>query len=309
MHCEGCFQRPAGCWKAREFGCTNQYRDARRTAAAEGFCPIGRWHSQPGAIYLPGVKTIVYTLARSIDRHPRVTALLDGYGFQDWSFFYGAPSSPYWAQIPHDHAAILRAHEPPLLILEDDIAPRDFQPWVVPPIGAQLVYLGAGKSRRGSGLGNARRILKRQRINQAHQYGWENIDRTWMRVYSMLYTHAILYVDRRAMLEVADAISSTGWQIDVTLARRQWRWFCACRKIPMFWQNDGRHKDETWDYAPTENEANYPPSAFPNESRAQRLRRERQQILGTWKPQPPAAPLPACRITTAPDGTWQRCTQ
>jgi len=222
-----------------------------RLAATRATCPLGRW-SEPGAIHLPSTRTIVYTLPDAKGRHERVRHILDAEGFSDWEFFYGKRSNPYWVQIPHDHAKLLRENEPPLLILEDDIEPRLFRPWVMPPAGAELVYLGAGKSRRGTGIRNAKRALPGHKISQAHQYGYENIDATWMRVFGMLYTHAILYVDRRVMREVAEAISSTGWQIDVTLARMQWRWFCACLKIPAFWQNDGRHRDETFEYAPGE---------------------------------------------------------
>jgi hypothetical protein len=66
----------------------------------------------------------------------------------------------------------------------------------------------------------------------------------------MLSTHAILWLDKRAMLEAADLMTTSGLQIDMTLAREQWRWFVACVKVPFWWQNDGRHRSETFDYAP-----------------------------------------------------------
>jgi hypothetical protein len=76
----------------------------------------------------------------------------------------------------------------------------------------------------------------------------------------------------------------------------------------MFWQNDGRHRSETWDYAPKEDEQNYPPENYPTESRVERLRRERQQAMGIWRnPNPP--PQVACRLAVTPDGTWIKCTR
>jgi hypothetical protein len=213
--------------------------------------PIAKPRPSPAAIHLPDVPTVVYTVPRATDRHPRVKAILDAAGFSNWQFFYGQNTRPYWTAIPHDHARLLREHEPPFLILEDDIAVRDFHPWVEPPPAAEIVYLGAGRSRRRhNGIAIARQHLPGHRILQAHQYGYEDLGPDWMRVFNMLYTHAILYLDKRVMLEVAEALDTSHVPIDWTLAQQQWRWQTVCRKIPMWWQNDNRHREETFEYGP-----------------------------------------------------------
>jgi len=215
-------------------------------------------HHQPDAgsgIYLPNVKTFVYTTPQSKPRgiahearRRRCLEIMTVYGFTDWRFFYGTSSSPYWVGIPKDHARLLRENEPPLLILEDDIEPRAFCANVTPPAGAEVVYLGGGRGGDMGGINAARHAglpLKR-----TYGYGYELIDADWMRVYGMLYSHAILWLDKRVMLEAAQLLDSQRRPIDGTIASAQWRWQTACRIVPMFWQRDGHHRGETFDYAP-----------------------------------------------------------
>ena len=211
------------------------------------------WKAE-GGIYLPDVPTVVYTCdkPRCVARHPRVTKLLTGMGFADWRFFWGTPGEPYWENIPREHAALLQSRDPPLLILEDDIASRDFSPWIAPPPGSELVYLGGGRGGRRAALRNAREHLPEAEIRATHGYGYEEIDGypDWVRVFGMYYTHAILYTSKRAMLEVAEQLCSRRSQIDVILGHEMWRWKCVLRRVPMFWQDDGHHRTETFDYSP-----------------------------------------------------------
>jgi len=41
--CECCTDRPAGCWKAIDYGCTLKYQAAKRHAAKHGSCPLNKW--------------------------------------------------------------------------------------------------------------------------------------------------------------------------------------------------------------------------------------------------------------------------
>ena len=40
--CHDCNERPAGCWKTREYGCQRAYREAGQRAAETADCPIGK---------------------------------------------------------------------------------------------------------------------------------------------------------------------------------------------------------------------------------------------------------------------------
>ena len=302
--------------RSRDRNCSRSKfaRFSARVARQESTC--GLWNRQ--SIYLPDVPTFVHTTAWQTARHERVRGILGQAGFSNWRFIYGEKSDPYWINIPAEHAAILRSHEAPLLMLEDDIWPRAYAATIRPPADAEMVYLGAGKSRRNWGVQRAMRAWRGHPVRRIHQYCALDIDATWMRIAGMLYTHAILYLDTRIMRQVADLITSTGKQIDVSLAREIHRWNVVARKVPMWWQNDGRHKDETYDYwyPPQEGQAaekNAQPADVLHETRAQRLRRERQQLLGAWKaPEatvPAVAAAPARTFTTLPDGTWIRCTR
>ncbi len=42
--CYGCFERPEGCWKNREFGCTREYKTAEEEAVLSGRCPLDKWN-------------------------------------------------------------------------------------------------------------------------------------------------------------------------------------------------------------------------------------------------------------------------
>ena len=279
--CRDCSERPAGCWKAREYGCQRDYLAAQDAALEAAACPVGKL--QPGTIWLPGVKTFVYTMPWQTGRQERVRHMLDGYGFRDWQFFFGTQASAgsadgwgrgkdYWAYIPPDHARLLRENDAPLLILEDDIEPRDYRPTVAPPPGAEIVYLGGGRGGSPRGVRNAMRRLPAMR--PIHRYCYAPIDADWMRIAGMWFTHAILYVDRRAMLEVADALAGNRQPIDTTLAQQQWRWRVVCRRLPYWWQNDGHHRTDTYDYAPPPEQ----PETLADRRRRQRAKRRR--VLG-----------------------------
>jgi len=180
-------------------------------------------------------------------------------GFSDWQFFYGTNNSDqldkwgrgkdYWLYIPQDHAKLLRDNEPPLLILEDDIQPRDYKPYVAVPIGAEMVYLGGGKGGDSRGTKAAFRNLEDEEIYRNHQHSFQIIDDEWMRIFGMWFSHAILHINKMVMLEVADALGARR-PIDTTLAMQQWRWNVVCRRVPMWWQDDGKHRYDTFDYNP-----------------------------------------------------------
>jgi hypothetical protein len=207
-----------------------------------------------GKIYLPEIPTIVYSADKPhlLARHPRVTRLLTRLGFTDWRFFIGTPGDPYWAAIRPEYIRLLRENDPPFLILEDDIAVRDFAPWIAPPPGAELIYLGGGGSWRNSRLVEAARAhLPEHHIRRVREIGLEDVAGfpEWARCFGMFGTHACLWLSKRMMLEAADAIEDDPVQVDVVLGKNQWRWQCIVRRIPMFFQDDGHNNDGTYEYA------------------------------------------------------------
>ena len=206
-----------------------------------------------GAIFLPAVKTLVYTVAGKGRggspgdwRRERIAQILTRCGFSDWSFFWGRPAERYWTAIPRDHAGILLGNRPPLLVLEDDAELRDWRPNIVAPMGCGVAYLGGGRSGDGRGLTAA--AAAGIRFERAYRYGYQAIDSDWMRIFGMWFSHAILWLDRDVMLDAAALFISRDEAIDTTLAREQWRWNVCCRRVPIFWQNDGHHWRDTWSY-------------------------------------------------------------
>lgn len=237
----------------------------------------GPW-GQSGWLHLPSIPTVVYTTDKPhcTARHPRVTEILDSRGYTNWRFFWGKPGEPYWQMIRSEYAALLRENDPPFCILEDDIAVRDFRAWIKPPPHTEVCYLGGGGSWPGGRfVREAQQHLPGHRIYRVREIGWEDIDGypEWVRAFGMFGTHAIVFLDKRVMLEMAEAIGDNPLQVDVIFGANQWRWQCILRRIPMFWQDDGHNGWGTWDYSPRTG------SAESRDDRAARLRRERRAAL------------------------------
>jgi hypothetical protein len=273
--CRECSERPEGCWKAMEYGCQCAYKKAESLAVANADCPLGKLGR---TIHLPSVKTFVYTVPWNRHRQERVRPMLDRFGFTDWQFFTGRKTQVQWRDYSLDTIDFLRNYDPPLLIMEDDISPRDWQATIRVPPGAQLAMLGG----ICEGISRAVRHACENFPNVKHSghtqgprgyrygYAYSEVNGEWMRVYGMLAAHAQLWLDKKCMLEAADKLSEMRYPIDTTFACEQWRWQVICRKVPIFWQDDGHHYFQTFSYEP---------KLIPDkpESRMERVGRIRQE--------------------------------
>jgi len=179
-----------------------------------------------------------------------------------------------------EYAKLLRDHDPPFLLLEDDIAIRDWKPWIRVPKESEVVYLGGGCSWPSSPwmVDEACARLPGLKIRRVRQIGMADIDEEWVRIFGMLGTHAILYLDKRVMLEMAQAIEEGWgvgkWQVDVIFGANQWRWRCMLRRLPFFWQDDGHNNRVTFDYSAEPHPAEPPPSYYNRISSKRARRRE-----------------------------------
>ena len=256
-----------------------------RLFKAESTCE--RW-PEPVQYHIPKIKTIIYTTKHQTARHKRVRRLMDARGFEDWQFHYGFnPGSAvdgwgrgkdYWAYIPEEHAEMLRQYEPPLLILEDDIAERAYFDVVTPPLGADMVYLGGGRGGDRRGVYAAATRVPED-IYPYYRYAYQPIDNTWIRIFGMWFTHAILHIRKEVMLDVAAKITARVRPIDTSLAIEQWRWNVVCLRIPIWWQDDGKHYGDTYDYAPPEYNSPIPKA----QDRTKDMRANRQKIIDQRK--------------------------
>jgi hypothetical protein len=260
--CRECPQRrTAGLfrWCAERDETHGGYHDCSRSRSARFSARLtlphatcDRWNTT-GTLYLPDIPTVVYTCDKPhcVARHPRVARLLESLDFTDWRFHWGPAGNPYWQPIRPDYVGLLRDHEPPFLILEDDVGLRDFRSWISPPPESEIVYLGGGGSWRGGRLvTESQRHLPEHTIRRVGEIGFEDLPEhpDWVRVFVMFGTHAVLWLDKRVMIEAADAIEADPVQVDVVLGKNQWRWHAVLRKTPMFYQDDGHNNAGTWDY-------------------------------------------------------------
>ena len=212
--CNACDERPEGCWKAVQCGC--EHERARHYFAATA-CPLGKWWNYD----LPSGRTILTTVDKPAleYRRERLRTFFAEHDFRDVTWRYGPVGNPKWEPIRHDWAAMLRETPVPFLALEDDVLPDRFTPRIEIPDGCQLAYLGSGRWTQP----RVKRIAGTR----------------WYRVWGLLGTHAVLFLDRAVALEIADMIDRIARPHDMVLADNQRRWTCCVIDWPLWYQADG----------------------------------------------------------------------
>lgn len=210
-------------------------------------CKRGKW-AQPcveSGFHLPSVETVVYSIPPNQHRRERVTKMLNGFGFTNWRFHTARAKRPdewYGHAQWEGYANLLDSLKTPFLLLEDDIAVRDFRPWVNAPEGSQILYLGSGR-------GSTDRWQCTSTPNAA--LGYEPVDDQWFRAYGIFYIHAVLYICENAKSELVSIMRShQPRSVDQTMAEHQGKWKVMCAYFPWWYQNDGHNERSTYEYAP-----------------------------------------------------------
>ena len=122
-------------------------------------------------------------LDRDTEKKLRIETTLQALGFKYISRVPGVvhPTGNRAGCSMAQHNA-LHEFEPPFIILEDDATPLNFNPIITIPDDADAVYLGISSWGRMNG-------------HSGPFVQYENIDDNLHRVYNMLGTHAILYLN------------------------------------------------------------------------------------------------------------------
>ncbi|HTX55251.1 MAG TPA: hypothetical protein VMD08_17740 [Candidatus Baltobacteraceae bacterium] len=207
-------------------------------------------------LHLPDVKTIIYTVPTNVMRQSRLAAIMARTGTRDWDFFYGPTRQPYAVWVAAGHEKLLRDNEPPLLILEDDANVDHYRASVSPPEGTKIALLGGAKyGPKKAAIMAYRRGLQPKR---RWQMWYTPIDHAWFRPLSMWGSHAYLYLDRQAMLDLADRFAANlarpaGQQENIDTVQSLFMSECpmAAAARPWYYQNDGHNEWATLRYCPT----------------------------------------------------------
>ena len=201
-------------------------------------------------LVLPDTKTYVFTIPRNAQRQARVRQQLGTLGFRDWDFVMGRTGEgDYWRHIREDFVRVL-LQPGRILILEDDIEtlPENYQASITLPDDTDVCYLGGGIV--GSPVGGlfARRMhgdVQYMEEDRGGTAAYRELDSDWLRVMSMFFTHAVLFVTESAKRAFCEAIlDNPNDAVDVAQSLIQHRWNCILRKRPFWYQND-RHAHET----------------------------------------------------------------
>ena len=170
-------------------------------------------------MFLPNIKTFVYTIARNVERQQKMAAMLRKLGFSNWEFVYGSTGeTPYWMNIHADFIKILQTPVP-FLFLEDDVELTEYyRSDIVYPNDAELVYLGGSVNGE---LYHIRDIMKLAKENKetlmictAPRTFWPDFmvyaDRpdAYIHTYNMHSTHAILFLNEKPRNVILDFITN-----------------------------------------------------------------------------------------------------
>lgn len=192
---------------------------------------------------------VIRSIPRNAARLHRAFSILHSLDFQHVTADIVEPSERHWTNQPLQFARLLHRHDAPWIHFEDDIATRAFCPFIKPPPNSQFIQLGAGRDGRSRGIYHARKAGLKPK--HQYQYGYIDEDQLYMRVFGMYYLHALVILDKSAALELEALERQLKRPVDVITAENQHRWKWYTLKTPMFWQNDGHHTTDTYDYAPS----------------------------------------------------------
>jgi len=198
--------------------------------------------------------TLVYTKPGNKERQISVANQLDNRRFAHWDFVYGTTDDAgddrhgrgrnYTQLVRRDHAAILRDLDPPLLFLEDDIKECHWTNEIDPPEESPLVYLGVIRH----GPPRAAAECRKNWTGQTYSYGrlvFQPIDATWCRIGGAWGSHCMLWLDKNAMLTAARLLDVSTSACDTVYAWLQAKLYCVTRRLPIWYQADGRHDRQT----------------------------------------------------------------
>jgi hypothetical protein len=140
-------------------------------------------------------------LDRDTEKKLKIETTLQALGFKNISRVAGVvhPTGNRAGCSMAQHNA-LHEFEPPFIIVEDDATPLNFKPIVSIPDDADAVYLGVSSWGRMNG-------------HSGPFVQYESIDDNLFRVYNMLGTHAILYLDKE-YVSVCKKVSYKQYQIE-----------------------------------------------------------------------------------------------
>jgi hypothetical protein len=204
-------------------------------------------------MYLPSIKTFVYTIGKNQQRQIQIKKMLTDLNFTDWSFFFGnEKKQPYWVNIHDDWIKVLDTPAPFLILEDDACVTEDYKPDIIYPIDSQLVYLG------GTSNGEFCNLYKLKNNLLTYSNGPKNVaeclaysERSdeYIQIFNMHSTHAVLFVNDYVKSSLKIEINTRrDIAVDVVFARWMWCYKVYCLKKPFWYQNDGHHNEATLKY-------------------------------------------------------------
>jgi len=163
--------------------------------------------------------------------------ILKGLGFTDFRRAPGFPTGDPTSGCSLAHLNVLQSlqdHEKPFIVLEDDVEINKFIKTISIPEDADAVYLGLSCMGTYNGT-------------HAQQVSAEKTTRNVCRIYNMLATHAIVYINSEYVKSVIKAIEfcrDRNIPLDIGIADNMKFWNVYGMVTPMFYQR-GKYEKYT----------------------------------------------------------------
>ena len=180
------------------------------------------------------IPVVYINLDRDVEKKEKIESTLSSLGFKNIIRSPGVlhpTGNRAGCSLAQHHA--LQVVEPPFLILEDDATPYDFNPIIEFPDDADAVYLGISSWGRMNG-------------HSGPFVQYQSIDSNILKVYNMLGTHAILYLNNE-YVSVTKKISYHQYEIedyiDIGFTDIQKYYNVYCFDTPLFYQSSSNGTD------------------------------------------------------------------
>lgn len=190
-------------------------------------------------IDLTSMLTYYINMAEDVEKDKATSDLLEDLGFKNFIRKPGFKAKHYTIGCGLAHQNILNTRclkKAPFLVVEDDIAVRNFRNIIEVPDDADAVYLGLSK------VGNINDKDKEE-IYANKVDGFEDV----YQIYNMLASHAILYINpgyARSAAQASEKYTKQKKGHDLGLAHNMRYWKVYAIEEPIFYQQ-GKYENHT----------------------------------------------------------------
>lgn len=193
------------------------------------------------------IPAIYINLDKDVEKRERMESQLKELGFKTIIRLSATYDNDSKRGCAISHVYALEEVDPPFIVFEDDCITLDFRPEIEIPDDADAVYLGISS-------------WGRMNSHSGPFVQYEKIDNDILRVYNMLGTHAILYLNED-LVDLCKRIAYHGYcisdHLDIGFAEIQRYYNVYAFDNPLFYQTSSNGTDSKLSSYPSQELINY----------------------------------------------------